>query len=233
MLRTTLFLLAASGLFSTAGTAFAESIKTSDIENLVVPSALAAPIDPVVGTIIYRGDTNQLLLYTLDGWAVIASSAGKRNPRNCSAGLQSGTSGTYLSIYNSGTKVRCLSCSGLGIISSSDATYVSSASIGDYITINNSGLYSVVYNDVGHFSSAIGVSWNATLSDLSTAIQSLPATKRISFTSTTDGQPGVGTSTVTRLTAGDVLRPHTDGNAATGGGFPSYLLTFCVTRIGQ
>lgn len=89
-------------------------------------------------------------------------------------------------------------------------TLTQSATLGDIITINQDGMYSIVYSD--YYSGGngnTGVSLNS--AQLTTAVQNITVTDRLLHTGTLTGQV-YEVSGVFRLSASDVIRPHTDGN---------------------
>lgn len=107
-------------------------------------------------------------------------------------------------------------------------TYTSSATLGDSFTINVSGIYFVKFEDINTGGACIsGISRNAT-GLLSTSIGS---TSFVAYTT----RLCIGTDDISRrpsnsfcgpLTAGDVIRPHTDGNGTNSG--PSNFMIFLL-----
>lgn len=101
-------------------------------------------------------------------------------------------------------------------------TFSSTAANGASVTINEDGLYSILYIDSGTNLQA-GISLNS--SQLTTSVVSINATDRLSlglFSSLVSGIPGT-----VRLSSGDIIRPHTNGNARSSN--TSYLT---VRRVG-
>jgi hypothetical protein len=110
------------------------------------------------------------------------------------------------------------------LVSTGDAiTRASTAANGDSFTINEPGVYAVSITDTraaGAFS--IGVSLNS--SQLTTAIESITAADRISFGGGTNAAYFEATTTL-NLSAGDVIRPHTDSTV------DGSLAMFRITKI--
>ena len=87
-------------------------------------------------------------------------------------------------------------------------TRASSAAAGDSFTINKSGIYAISYTDRPNgTTNDFGISLNS--SNLTTNVESLAVAERLMLTRSTDAQQNV--SWTGRLSAGDVIRPHTDG----------------------
>lgn len=91
----------------------------------------------------------------------------------------------------------------------SAVTYADSATQGGSFTINETGLYAIYYQDNTLGSGIIfGISVNS--ASLTTDVTALTAAQRLGYASAdSNGVPAV--SRVVRLTAGDVIRAHTDG----------------------
>jgi hypothetical protein len=88
-------------------------------------------------------------------------------------------------------------------------TYADSAANGASFTINEDGLYSIYMVDNSVTTTAtFGVSLNS--AQLTTSIISITAANRVLYTWGTVQVPQ-STSSVLKLVAGDVIRPHTDG----------------------
>lgn len=127
---------------------------------------------------------------------------------------------SYISVYNgnghgsTNNKIRrfttTLETSGSAI------AYADSATLGASFTINESGIYSIHYGDYGSGGCVVGISRNASGSDLTTAIGvlSVPAAF-LSGVNVSANNP-MQTSWTGYLAAGDVVRPHTDGNPNVG-----------------
>lgn len=109
----------------------------------------------------------------------------------------------------------------------SDITYADSASLGATFTINTTGLYSITYVDSFTGVSTLGVSLNS--SQLTTNVQSITAANRLCEVSCSAASHRTGLSITCNLSAGDVIRAHTDGAAASGA---AANCTFIITRIG-
>ena len=115
--------------------------------------------------------------------------------------------------------------------SGSDMTLTQSATLGDYVTINTTGIYAISYSDNFNADSrACGITVNS--SELTTPVDGLSdITKRVAFgadRSNTDGECYPFCSTVINLTASDVVRPHTQGDSA----HTADRSNFRITRIG-
>lgn len=109
---------------------------------------------------------------------------------------------------SSGNKIRTYSNTQLSM--GSAITYTSDTTNGDYFTINEDGLYSMTAVDGNSGGlSTIGFSRNS--SQLSTSLIAISDADNLVFNITISGQYGtVGVTTY--LTAGDVIRVHTDGS---------------------
>jgi hypothetical protein len=94
----------------------------------------------------------------------------------------------------------------------SDITYTDSATLGAAFTINTNGVYaiSIIANAVS--GTYPGISVNS--SQLSTVIYSITASNRLGYSYSSGGNSGMTTVCV-YLSAGSVIRPHTDGAATT------------------
>lgn len=105
-----------------------------------------------------------------------------------------------------------------------DITYADSATLGASFTINTDGVYAVSYSETVSAGTAIGISLNS--SQLTIAIDSINVADILSLAShTTSGYSPVATSTL-YLSAGAVIRPHTNGAAAGGA-----VHLFTITRV--
>lgn len=89
----------------------------------------------------------------------------------------------------------------------SSITYADSATLGGSFTINDTGVYAMYYQDVGQDVHAI--TRNAT----GTANPSLTNTSQLLAVSSTTGTANKSVSRVAKLTAGDVVRAHTNGGS--------------------
>lgn len=108
-------------------------------------------------------------------------------------------------------------------------TYADSATLGGSFTINESGVYSIMYGDqMSTTNWTFGISLNST--QLATAIQSITAANRIAeaefFTAT---QRALVTATL-YLKAGDVIRGQTDG---TSSGAETQAEQFRIVKVSQ
>lgn len=117
------------------------------------------------------------------------------------------------------------------MFSENHSTGYSSNAKGLEITINRSGKYAVKlndsYNSAGYRSS--GLSLNS--AQLTTAIVSITTANRISHSHCYQGTATLGyqTSVILYFAKNDVIRPHTDGLAATA----TALCDFTITYLGQ
>ena len=108
----------------------------------------------------------------------------------------------------------------------SDITYADSATLGALFTINANGNYAISYTDSFSVAGSAGISLNTTQPTISIFSIS-EATRLCADTSaTTDYISNCGT--VAYLTAGSVIRPHTDGVAA--GSIPA-ATSFTICRV--
>jgi hypothetical protein len=106
-----------------------------------------------------------------------------------------------------------------------DITYADSATLGASFTINTTGVYTIDYSDFSTFSAFYtGISKNST--QLTTSILTITASTKTAAAYRGTAAEGLYISTTNIFTAGDVIRPHTDGqpNGTT-------LPTFRITRI--
>lgn len=107
-----------------------------------------------------------------------------------------------------------------------DITFTQNATDGASFTINTNGVYAVTYRDgKGSGSMAMGVSVNS--AELTTNIQSITAANRIDLQNTPG--PNAGRLATSRyFSAGDVVRPHSDG---TGDETSILVVGFRITRL--
>jgi hypothetical protein len=95
----------------------------------------------------------------------------------------------------------------------SNITATDSATLGATFTVNKNGMYSITYCDALTAGGNIGLSRNS--AQLTTNIASITAANRLAIASTTANDVFACVSGVFYLTAGDVIRCHTDGTGAT------------------
>ena len=90
-------------------------------------------------------------------------------------------------------------------------TYADSATLGAALTINETGLYSIYYSDVASVvvNRLFGVSVNS--AQLNTAIDLIAVANRLAISVNAVADMPTSLSRSVRLTAGDVIRPHTTG----------------------
>ena len=111
----------------------------------------------------------------------------------------------------------------------SDITYSDASTTGSLFTINTTGLYAAGYVDQfnsGNNGHAITVN-SASLS-LSTLGTSFPDAQRLSNCMPTAADRPAQTSFVGILSAGDLIRPQTDGGVA---GANTFLASFRIAKI--
>jgi hypothetical protein len=106
----------------------------------------------------------------------------------------------------------------------SDITYADSAANGAIFTINTDGIYSISYSDSFNASSTFGISLNS--SQLTTAVQSITIGDVLAASMTPAANTPGTVSVTLLLSAGDVIRAHTDGAAAGLG-----RQFFTITRV--
>ena len=112
--------------------------------------------------------------------------------------------------------------------SGADITYADSASLGATFTINTTGMYSVHFSD--EFNTAggwFGLSLNST--QLTTPPYAITAAHLLMAATTPYVNTAAGVSFSGYLTAGDVVRPHSDGNVS---GSNSSVPRFSIARVG-
>jgi hypothetical protein len=134
-----------------------------------------------------------------------------------------GTANGYGSIN---TRIRRFSVTLIN--SGTDITYADSATLGASFTINTSGIYSLYYADNFNTPQYAGISTNS--GQLTSSIASISAASILAIglgSNTTNS--GTSCAVTTYLSAGDVLRPHTDTAAAIGSG-PN-IVQFSIVRI--
>jgi hypothetical protein len=105
-----------------------------------------------------------------------------------------------------------------------DITYADSATLGASFTINTAGVYSISGNVVAAATSSLGASLNS--SQLTSVIGNITAADRLIVGYGAGGNPGTFSVSV-YLSAGSVIRPHSDGNATTN----AAIENFTVTRV--
>lgn len=104
-------------------------------------------------------------------------------------------------------------------------TRATSATTGDTFTINESGIYAIVYSDTWTSAGTIGISLNST--QKTTSIASITAANRLGIGSCA-ANGFVTVSCVKRLSAGDVIRAHSDSVVAGTGA----TTRFQITKVG-
>jgi hypothetical protein len=107
-------------------------------------------------------------------------------------------------------------------------TYADSATLGASFTINEAGVYAIHYTDEFSGAADMGISLNS--NQLTTSIVSITAANRIARSSPAGANQGSTSSVTMQLSAGDVIRPHTDG---TGKGSNTALPMFTITQVSK
>jgi hypothetical protein len=109
----------------------------------------------------------------------------------------------------------------------SDITYADSATDGASFTVNTDGVYSISFSDNFTAASDFGISKNA--SSLTTNFNALSSAERLAFTTT--GASGYNSTAAGDfyLLAGDVIRAHTQGIAAS----TAAQTTFTISKVGK
>ena len=95
----------------------------------------------------------------------------------------------------------------------SDITYADSAANGASFTINATGIYAISYTDMFSAASNMGVSLNS--AELTTGVHTITASARIAFATTSAADRASAVAVTLKLTAGDVVRAHTQGDTET------------------
>ena len=107
-------------------------------------------------------------------------------------------------------------------------SYADSASSGAAFTINATGMYCVTYTEDGWGTHQVGISVNSV--QLTTAISSINAAHRLVVGGITGSGSTPGSVTrVVKLSAGDIVRPHTDG----GAGSTTAVTSFAIEKVGS
>lgn len=91
-------------------------------------------------------------------------------------------------------------------------TITTGATTGDYFTINEDGVYSISYTETFGATASFGISMNT--SSTTTSIATIGVSERLAMSDTPAANASGNCSWTGRLIAGDIIRPHTDGNAA-------------------
>lgn len=109
--------------------------------------------------------------------------------------------------------------------SGSDITYADSATLGGTFTINTTGMYGISCTESFNGGQYLGISLNST--QLTTSIQNITAADRLAASLTVGSNVPGSVATTIYLTAGDVIRAHSDGS---GVGVADYV-SFTIARI--
>ena len=104
-------------------------------------------------------------------------------------------------------------------------TYADSATDGASFTINEDGVYNIVYTDSNNGTTAdLGISKNST--QLTTTITSITASDRLAYVRAGANQQSSAVY-VGSLNVGDIIRPHTSGTTNQG-----VIVAFTISKIG-
>jgi len=107
-------------------------------------------------------------------------------------------------------------------------TYADSATLGATFTINTTGVYAITYTEEGDTGAPLfGISLNATGGDLTSNLNDLSISKILTITNTNSGNYRNCCSWVGKLTAGDVIRCHTNNGG--GGTFADNVQVFTIS----
>lgn len=90
-------------------------------------------------------------------------------------------------------------------------TYADSATLGASFTINEDGLYEIYYQELASALTAYGASKNS--SQLTTTIASITIADRIIYSELDNTVNPVPVSRIVKLSATDIIRPHTAGSS--------------------
>lgn len=107
-----------------------------------------------------------------------------------------------------------------------DIVYTDSSTTGAAFTIQNPGIYVVFYQDLSTGTDEYGISLNTTQPTID--IDSVNFPDRVAVFFNSNASQTATCSTVLALKTGDVIRPHTNGNANSSSG---NLVTFYMKRI--
>ena len=194
---------------STSGTVTVSAPAVSGSSVLTLP----ASTDTLVG----KATTDTLTNKTLTGAVFTAMPA----ITNASSMVRLNTANGYGSTNN---KIRRF----LNTVTNqgSDITYADSDTLGASFTINTNGVYAVSYSDSllapGGF---LGLSLNS--SQLTTSILTITVSTVLAIAWCATNEATIATLSA-YFTAGDVIRPHTDGTAV---GVYTQNLQFTITRV--
>lgn len=166
-----------------------------------------------MSTVLIGGGTS-----TLDGLSVSGTTTLSTAPAVTTA--QSMVRLQFSNGYGStNTKIRRYT--GTTVSQGSDITYADSATLGASLTINTSGVYSMTISDTGTASSTVGISLNTT--QPAVAISALTYAERLVH-NTGNGTNPVSASVTVYIAAGGVIRPHTDGTAASNNAYADFTI---------
>lgn len=176
-------------------------------------------------TVFFRPDN---ITVTIDASSTLKTVGGVALPAGSSPGTHKVVVHTGNGHGSTNTRIRRFTTAMTN--TGTDITYADSAANGASFTVNTTAFYAIQYTDNYQSSNSyIGISRNS--AQLTTSIQSINVADRIAYATWANGGPGlyVPATTVLKLTAGDVIRAHTDGNPgdATNGCF------FSIEKVGN
>jgi hypothetical protein len=181
------------------------------------------------GTIPYQSaaDTTAMLAVGTAGQVLQTNGAAAPSWATISAGV-----GDHEIIVNTGggfgsTNTRIRRFTTIESSVGTDITYADSATLGASFTINTTGIYAMSYTERLNSANYVGISVNST--ELSTEINSITNVNRLTLFNNGESMQAVTGSTVAKLTAGDVVRPHT-GQQGTYNA--SFAQVFRIRKIG-
>ena len=110
-----------------------------------------------------------------------------------------------------------------------DITYTASAANGDTFTVNTNGVYAITYTNQFNVQAWLGLSLNATGSDLTVNVATLTASKILSTVYTAiNGGAGIASWTG-YLPSGSIVRAHNDTSLVAGTSIGAVNIT--ITRV--
>lgn len=196
------------------GSLATQSLTTDDITS---QSATAVPLSQ--GAVLGAGKTLQADVVTAVGGGAVSLPDGVKDVPASMVRVQLANG-----YGSSSTKIRrftnTLSSAG------TDITYADSATLGGTFTINTTGKYAISYCDLNGTASTIGLSLNS--AQLTTSIGSITAADRLVLAVSSTADYAIAMAWTGDLTAGDVVRAHLDGSAASS--VPDQA-TLTITRV--
>ena len=110
-----------------------------------------------------------------------------------------------------------------------DITYAASAANGDTFTVNTNGVYAITYCNQYNTGTYMGLSLNATGSDLTTSIVNLAASKIVAFSTTATSNYPIAVSWTGYLPSGSIVMAH-NGVSSVAGTITAGV-NFTITRV--